>query len=326
MDFSTRVSIPDHSFRISHHDKLLMTGSCFTENVGNFLLNHGFKVSVNPFGIIYNPVSLFNGLKRIIDNELYTTEDLLYFNELYVSLDHHGNFSGMEEIAVLDNINSKLNAAGRQLKDAEYITITLGTSFAYYHKEKQKIVANCHKIPGKEFDKKLLSIAEIVSSFNAIKNSLKAKKIIFTVSPVRHWRDGATENLRSKSILVESIHQIIQENETCFYFPAYEIIMDELRDYRFYAEDMLHPNEVAVKYICKRFSDTYFSSETVSVNREIEKINALLQHRVKNQNTIAEAQFREQVKNTIGEFKIRYPMFDESFFSETSSSNTGNSI
>ncbi|HUM52584.1 MAG TPA: GSCFA domain-containing protein, partial [Chitinophagales bacterium] len=185
--------------------------------------------------------------------------------------------------------------------------ITLGTSFVYEFVEEQKIVANCHKIPNTKFTKRLLKIEEIVGAFDSIQSSLKDKIIILTVSPVRHWRDGAVENQRSKSILIESIHQIIVQHSNCFYFPAYEIMMDELRDYRFYEKDMLHPNSVAVEYIWQRFSETYFSAFTQTLNQQIAKINLLLQHRIKHENTNEQKQFELLVKNSIEKFKLENP-------------------
>ena len=159
----------------------------------------------------------------------------------------------------------------------------------------------------------LLSIDEIKAAFNAVKTQLKDKTVLFTVSPVRHWRDGALENQRSKSILIESIHQLIAENGNCFYFPAYELMMDELRDYRFYAEDMLHPNAVAVKYIWQRFAETYFSEQTQQINAQLEKIHLLLQHRIKNADTQAQATFEQKIQTTIAAFKSKYPDIELGF-------------
>ncbi|MDB5227591.1 MAG: hypothetical protein JWN78_1784 [Bacteroidota bacterium] len=325
MEFSTKVDIPSPAFRITHADKMLMMGSCFTENIGAYLLQNKFKININPFGIIYNPVSLFYNLKRVIDRQFYTEGELLYRNELYLSLDHHGRFSGHDKQQVLENINKEIEAAYNHFKDSHFIFITPGTSFVYRHMEQDRIVANCHKIPNTAFEKRLLRIEEIVSAFDKIQPQLKDKKVLFTVSPVRHWRDGAIENQRSKSILIESIHQIISKYSNCFYFPAYEIVMDELRDYRFYGEDMLHPNATAIKYIWERFSETYFSGETININKEIEKINLLLQHRIKNENTREEKAFQEHIKKTIDVFRKDHPEIDVASTS-SSFSRIGNSM
>ena len=313
MEFSTKVNISKSTFSITHQDSILLLGSCFTENIGNYLKNYQFKSTLNPFGIIYNPVSIFNGLNRITEKKLYIENDLLEHHELFISLDHHGIFSGTDKDKVLENMNAEIENAHEVFNHSKFIIITLGTSFVYHHLQQDKIVANCHKIPNKEFEKRLLTIEEITSSFNEIASKLKDKTILFTVSPVRHWRDGAVENQRSKSILIESIHQLISENDNCFYFPAYEIMMDELRDYRFYTEDMLHPNQVAIKYIWQRFTETYFDDETNLINQKIEKINLLLQHRIKNAHTKSQQDFEQKIKDSIVAFKKMFPTMDVAF-------------
>lgn len=307
MEFRTKINISKSPFVISHSNKLLLTGSCFTENIGNYLKQYRFAVNINPFGIMYNPISIFNTLNNIINQKIYTEQDLLQNNGLYISLDHHGLFSGTDKDEVLAGINKSIEKAHTDFNDGKYIIITLGTSFIYNYLSQNKIVANCHKIPNKEFEKRLLTTEEIKKSYAEIKDKVKDKIILFTVSPVRHWRNGAVENQRSKSILIESIHQLISENSNCHYFSAYEIMMDELRDYRFYEEDMLHPNKVAVKYIWERFAETYFNDDTSSINKKIEKINLLLQHRNKHPNTKEQILFEEKVKNTIFEFKYDFP-------------------
>ena len=254
MEFRTKIQIPISPFFINHSDRILMLGSCFTENIGHRLSYFGFNVHCNPFGILYNPISIFNVIKRIAHEEYFTENDLYRHQDLFVSFEHHGKFSNTQVNVVLDAINNEIKLARQQLKGAKWLILTLGSSSVYRHIKQDKIVANCHKIPNIEFEKNVLTIDAIKSAFNSIQHLVKDINIVFTVSPVRHWRDGAIENLRSKSILIECIHQLISENRNCFYFPSYEIMMDELRDYRFYAEDMLHPNEIAIKYIWKQFS------------------------------------------------------------------------
>lgn len=307
MEFQTKINIPTASFYITHQDKLLFFGSCFTENIGNQLKQYQFAATINPFGIIYNPVSIFGNLKNVADKKVYTETDLLYYNELYLSLDHHGQFSGTDKNEVLAHINTTVEKAHADFKAAKFVILTLGTAFVYTHLEQNRVVANCHKLPNTAFEKRLLTIDEIKAAFGGIKNLLKDKTVLFTVSPVRHWRDGAVENQRSKSILIESIHQLVAENSNCFYFPAYELMMDELRDYRFYTEDMLHPSAVAVKYIWQRFAETYFNEPTRQINIQLEKIHLLLQHRIKNSNTEAQVAFEQKVQTTITDFKSKYP-------------------
>jgi len=307
MEFSTKINLTKYPFQITHQDNVLLCGSCFTENIGKYLKDNHFKTVVNPFGIVYNPISIFNSLDRIIHNKLYYEDELLLQNELYISLDHHGIFSSTDKLMVLQSINSNIENAHSFFSESSVLIITLGTSLVYQHIEQNKVVANCHKIPNPAFYKLFLSVDEIVKAFQIISSSIKDKKILFTVSPVRHWRDGAVGNQRSKSILIESIHQIIEKNNNCFYFPAYEIMMDELRDYRFYAEDMIHPNTVAVKYIWQRFSEIYFAEHTTKIIKRAEKINLLLQHKIKHQNTQEQLLFEEKINQSIMEFKQDFP-------------------
>lgn len=313
MKFTTKVNIPKSAFNITHQDSVLLLGSCFTENIGLYLKNYQFKTIINPFGIIYNPISIFNSVEKISQLQYYNQDDLIYNNELFISLDHHGDFSALIKDIVLDKINNSIEESHIVFKESKYIVFTFGTSFVYEYLANKKIVANCHKIPNNQFLKRILSIEEIVEAFNKIAPILSDKTIIFTVSPVRHWRDGAIENQRSKSILVESIHQIIEKQNNCFYFPAYEIMMDELRDYRFYSEDMLHPNNVAIKYIWQCFSGNYFSDDTQQINHQIEKINLLLQHKIKNPNTQAQIDFENKIKQSIADFKKQYPTITVNF-------------
>lgn len=314
MEFSTKVNIAKPAFSISHQDKILMTGSCFTENIGLFLQYYGFKVNRNPFGIIYNPISIFNGLNNIINPKEYLSEDLTKGNNnLFFSYDHHGSFSHNDKESALKKINEQINDANIFFKNTKFVFITLGTSFVYHHIKQNRIVANCHKVPGTEFEKRLLTINDIISSYNIIKPKLKDKIILFTVSPVRHWRDGAVENQRSKSILHESIHQIISQNQNCFYFPAYEIMMDELRDYRYYTEDMLHPNTVAVKYIWQQFSETYFNDKTQEINKIITKGRLMHEHRVKHVETEVENNFEKHKLEFRNEFKTKFPDIEIDF-------------
>ncbi|HNB49384.1 MAG TPA: GSCFA domain-containing protein [Chitinophagales bacterium] len=313
MDFFTKIKIPKANFSITHQDKILLIGSCFTENIGNYLVQNCFKVNINPFGIIYNPISIFNVIKYIGTSKIYAVEDLLMNNELYLSTDHHGKFSATSSDEILENINSSIYIANKHLQACEYIIITLGTAFVYHHIEQNKTVANCHKLPSAHFQKRILSIAEIKNAFNEIQQYINNKKIIFTVSPVRHWRDGAMENLRSKSILIESIHQLIDEYPNCSYFPAYEIMLDELRDYRFYNEDMLHPNELAVKYIWEKFSATYFHVETTEIIKFIDKGNALFAHKIKHSNTQEHRKLEENKLIYKADFMQKYPNIEFPF-------------
>lgn len=296
MKFTTPVSIPKSEFTISHQQPILLIGSCFAQNIGGKLTGHKFNVSLNPNGIIYNPVSVIKNLKRIINNEFYSAEELIEFNDKWVSFNHHGSFSSFNKDKCLEQINNSLSDAHQQLKQTKTIFITFGSAWVYEYPN-VGIVANCHKIPNKQFNKRLLSVKEILSAFDFVKEALKDTDIVFTVSPVRHVKDGLHENNLSKSTLHLAINNLVKQNDNCHYFPAYEIVIDELRDYRFYKDDLVHPTEFAINYIWNKFSECYFNDETKNLVTEIEKIKTAVTHRPFNFNSEAHQQFiRKQIQ------------------------------
>lgn len=264
---------------ISHQEHVLLLGSCFTENIGEKLVNHKFKANTNPFGIIYNPISLANALNKIIEGYTYTEDDLTEHQTKFISFDHHGSFSSFEQQTCLTEINNEVKSAHQQLPKTKTIIITLGTAWVYELIVNNKIVANCHKIPAKQFNKRLLSVDEVVFAFDKIIAQLKNVNLVFTISPVRHISDGLHENNISKSVLHLAIHQLTNKHNNCYYFGAYEMIMDELRDYRFFKEDMIHPTKQAIDYVWGKFADTYFSTETKTLNLKIEKLLSAAKHK-----------------------------------------------
>lgn len=282
MNFSTKVDIPQAKKPITLDDAIFITGSCFAENIGNFLANYKFNTLVNPFGIIYNPLSIANSLNLILNNKNFTEEDLLFFNEKWLSLQHHGRFSSSDKNSCLSSINNAILTANKQLQEANYLVITFGSAWVYEHIE-HGLVANCHKIPGKYFTKRLLEVHEIVTTFHscikAIREINPAIELVFTVSPVRHTKDGLWENNLSKAVLHLTVKKIIESFERCTYFPAYELVVDELRDYRFFENDMVHPSELAVKYVWQKFSSTYLDDETQNILYKIDKIQQAAAHR-----------------------------------------------
>ena len=278
MKFTTPTAIPKSDFTISHEQSILLIGSCFAQNIGEKLIDNKFNVNINPFGIIYNPISVINEINRIINNQLYTEKELIQFNEKWISFHHHGSFSSTNKATCLEQINTSLNEAHNQLKQSKTIFITVGSAWVYEYPD-VGIVANCHKIPNKQFAKRLLSVKEILSAFDNVKESLKNINIVFTVSPVRHIKDGLHENNLSKSILHLAINNLVEQNDNYHYFPAYEIVIDELRDYRFYKDDLVHPTDLAINYIWNKFSECYFSSTTQQLNSEIKQLKAAINHR-----------------------------------------------
>ena len=250
MDFRTKITIPPANFTISHDDKLMMMGSCFAENMAASLLDCGFQVDMNPFGTVYNPQSLASGIRNLLFRKKYATSDLFFHQGLYHSFSHHSRFSDISAENCIENINRRLEISADFLKSASILVVTYGTSYVYSLKSTGETVTNCHKLPDDHLVRKRLSVADIVDDWSLLIEELKIYnpelKLLFTVSPIRHWKDGAHENQLSKSILLLAIDELIRKNDFCHYFPSYEIVMDELRDYRFYAEDMLHPSSVEI--------------------------------------------------------------------------------
>lgn len=311
MELLTKVNIDKLPFHINHTHNISMIGSCFANNIGKMLIEDGFNVSINPFGILFNPISVSRAIRHITLEYQYKEQDLINYNEQWISLNHHSNFNCDIKEDTLFKINSKIKETKDFYKSSDILFITFGTAWVYTYNINDKIVANCHKIPSKYFSKKLLSIEEILRSYEIlipiIRKNNPSKKIVFTISPVRHWKDGIIENNRSKSVLHLAIMEMIKRYENTYYFPSYEIMIDELRDYRFYKEDMLHPNNQAVKYIYKRFSTLFYNEETKSINNQLRKIKLSLNHKPFNKNSKDYNEFKKKLEIKINNFRIKYP-------------------
>lgn len=283
MNFRTELPPLPFPLKINHHDSLLSIGSCFTEHIGERLSMLKFKHLQNPFGIVYNPISISAQLEDLWSKKQFTTSDLFDSQGLLHSWAHHGSFSDLDKNATLAKINLTLEQAQALLPSVTRLLVTFGTAHVFVLKESGKIVANCHKMPSQVFEKRRLSVAEIVASFILVLQKLKIQQpdlqVILTVSPVRHIRDGFIENQRSKATLLLAIDQICQELDFAHYFPAYELILDDLRDYRFFNADMIHPNEVAIEYVWQRFGAAFFDKNTQELMVQIEAIVQASQHR-----------------------------------------------
>jgi len=304
MNFRTEIKLGAAPFEINYQHEVMLVGSCFSDNIGDKLKDMKMKVSCNPFGISFNPLSIAQSISRIIENKEYTAVE--NFNNLYFSFDHHSSFSSLTKDETLTKINVALHEAHHKLKQANYLFITFGSAWVYRHIAQNRVVANCHKIPNKEFSKELLYIENITEIFTHLISDLKAfnplLNVVFTVSPVRHLKDGFIENQRSKSVLVESVHRLVEANTNCSYFPSYEMVMDDLRDYRFFKKDLLHLNEIGVEYVWEKFCDFYFSNETKAIQTQVQALNALLQHRAINDNLL-----EERKAAALKEIKEKYP-------------------
>tara|TARA_B100000809_G_scaffold78693_1_gene76603 strand:- start:8596 stop:9543 length:948 start_codon:yes stop_codon:yes gene_type:complete len=299
--------------QIDYQSNLLLLGSCFSENIGDKLRYFKFQSTQNPFGILFHPKAIENLITNAINKKAYSSDDLMYQNEVWHSFDAHSSLSSANESVLLSKINSAISLTSKKLEEASHILITLGTSWVYRFIETDTIVANCHKIPQKKFLKELLTVAEITESLEAIivllKSVNKNVSITFTVSPVRHLKDGFIENTQSKSHLISAIHTIINKQNVS-YFPSYEIMMDELRDYRFYAEDMIHPNKTAVNYIWGKFVDTWFSEETNSTMKEIDEIQKGISHRPFHENSEQHQQFLLKLEQKKSSLQERLPFIN----------------
>lgn len=280
--FQTKVEIPDSLVKISYQDKIMSFGSCFAENMGGKLEHSFFDVDKNPFGVLYNPVSIKNSLELLIHKSEFKCDDVFENRGLWQSFSHSSLFSDISKEACLEKINSRFVKAKKTLSDTRIILITFGTAWVYENKESGSVVSNCHKLPSYNFERKRISVEQIVSDYSVLIENLLSNfpemKFIFSVSPIRHWKDGPHENNISKSILLLAIEQLQKHFNQVLYFPAYEIQLDELRDYRFYASDMLHPSTVAVDYIWERFASTFFADETKGLMKRLNQLRADLNH------------------------------------------------
>lgn len=300
MNFTTKVSINKYNFPIDYNSKVMLLGSCFAENMGEKFRYFKFHHVVNPFGIIFNPVSFEKLINRAVNKIEFTEKDIFFHNDLWHCYDVHSVLSNTSSELLLENLNTILHSFTNQIQEATHVILTYGTSWVYRNKTSNEIVANCHKVPQNKFTKELLSIETIQKSIqNTIDLVCKINsncKFIFTVSPVRHIKDGFVENQRSKSHLISAIHNINNQPSTVNYFPSFEIMMDELRDYRFYAEDMLHPSQAAIDYIWIKFFENYVDEKEFATMNQVCEIQRALKHRPFNPNTESHQKFLESLR------------------------------
>lgn len=282
MKFKTSITQPKAKFSIGIEDLSFFIGSCFSQNIGAKFENHNLNNEINPFGTVFNPVSIQNQIEELIA-EKYSGENIIEFDDRFISLNHNSFFSNPSKSELISKIKSTQINAKQALNSAQNVFITLGTSWVYVWNENNKIVANCHKIPQTKFKKRLLEIEEIQNSLEQIiYNLLKINKdlnIVFTVSPVRHLKYGFIENSLSKARLIEAVYQIISKKPNTFYFPAYEIFIDDLRDYRFYEDDMVHPSNLGVEYVWQIFKNCFFKESDLEWLKKLENLKKALNHK-----------------------------------------------
>lgn len=316
MNFTTKIPIPKNINFIEYRSKILLFGSCFAENIGEKLRYYKFQTQVNPFGIIFNPFSIEKLIERVVVQRHFTKSDIFFFNERWHCYEAHSELSHPDSEVVLSNLNQILSDTQKQLQQATHIIFTYGTSWVYRHIETNSIVANCHKVPQKQFTKELLSIDSIQKSIQntiSLIATLNPKcNFIFTVSPVRHLKDGFVENQVSKAHLIAAIYSFLQESEVVppsgarGIFPSFEIMMDELRDYRFYADDMIHPSQLAIDYIWERFTATQIDANAIATMELVQTIQKGLAHRPFNPNSESHQKFEANLKEKIATVEAQY--------------------
>ncbi len=313
MQYSTPVELPEYPWQFDHVSELMLMGSCFAENIGQKLSRFKYNVDVNPFGILYNPVSVANSLKILLGQRYFTKNDLAQRNGLWFSFNHHSRFSSKDAEQTLLQINEHIKSASEKIVRADYLFLTFGTAWVYELKSTGQVVSNCHKVASSEFSRYRLPVVEIVEIYTELIEELHRKnprlKIIFTVSPIRHWQDGAIENHVSKATLLLAINHILENvgKKMCNYFPSYEIVMDELRDYRYYADDMIHLSPLAVNHIWNKFQEVLIQKKAIVLSAEIEKIVKAVEHRPFNSDTLAHQRFLKKSIETINKLTLSYP-------------------
>ncbi len=312
--FRTSVVVQESSQLIDYADYMMFIGSCFAQNIGSRFEERLYNVKVNPLGVVYNPTSVAVALIDIANNRLIRDEDVSFYNHLWHSFRLHGSFSSTDKGFVIERANMALVEAQKHLQRCKTLVITFGTAWVYYLKDTNEAVANCHKYPDQAFYRRLLSVDEIVVSWQDVIAQLRAfnpdLRMIFTISPVRHWKDGAHGNNISKATLMLAINQLMNHDSSLEYFPAYEIMMDDLRDYRFYADDMLHPSSAAQDYIFGCFNSAFLDKRAIGFGKESFRLVNALGHRPLQGMTDDYRKFINSTMSKIEALQAKYPLID----------------
>ncbi|MEP1223561.1 GSCFA domain-containing protein [Maribacter dokdonensis] len=310
MNLLTEIPLSKANNPIDYSSQLLLLGSCFSENIGAKLSYYKFQGIQNPFGILFHPLAIERIIEKSVNQEFFTEEDVFNENEQWHSFDAHSSLSNPSKAQIIEDLNNAISRTSTQVNKASHIIITLGTAWVYRKTSSNKVVANCHKVPQSNFTKELLSVEEVVKSLKQVITFVQSVnptvQFIFTVSPVRHLKDGFLENQRSKAHLIAAIHQVLNEDRVS-YFPSYELMMDELRDYRFYAKDMIHPNETAIEYIWEKFVEVWLASNTSSTMKKIEKVQKGMLHKPFNENSDQQQKFLVKLNVLKSEIQTEFP-------------------
>ncbi len=320
MELSTKIPIPKSNHPIDYNSRIVSFGSCFADEVGKKFEHFKFNHLTNPFGILFHPLAIEKVIDFALSEKKFTQDDIFLLDERWHCFDVHSALSHPDKEWMLTTLNDTLNVTRQNIIEATHFIITLGTAWIYRHIESNEIVANCHKVPQKAFEKKLLSIDEIATSLENLVSKVKAVNpeisFTFTISPVRHLKDGFVENQLSKAHLISGLHKFLESQNSPLlwggvgagdYFPSYEILMDELRDYRFYAQDMIHPNQLAINIIWERFSDTYFTKETFATLKEVDVVQNRLAHKPFNAQSDSHHKFLKSLSQKINLLQQQFP-------------------
>lgn len=314
MELITSVKPGKSPVRISYNDPVMFIGSCFASSIGSKLQEGKMPVLINPAGTVYNPVSVINTLELITSGKRYSRDSLFFHDGLWLSFSHYTEFSSTDPEITLERINNAAEAAERFMSEARVLFVTFGTARIFRLKQSGEIVSNCHRLPASSFNRELLTVTEITSMWKKYLDHLAARypalKVVFTISPVRHWKDGAHGNQVSKSVLFLAVEELLSHSSSPGYFPAYEIMMDELRDYRYYADDMLHPSQMAVDYIWEIFAGSYLDDKTLNLHREISKISRSLNHRISDKSGAGPGEFARSMLDKISKIGKELPSVD----------------
>ena len=326
MKLTTEINIPKSNHPISYHSKILAFGSCFAENMGAKFQYYKFQSTTNPFGILFHPLAIEKVIHLALSEKKFTENDIFFLNERWHCFDAHSILSHPDKEVLLQNLNEALQITKDQLKESTHFILTPGTAWVYKHKSSYEVVANCHKVPQNQFEKQLLSVSVIKECLQRIVEKIKLANpnitFIFTISPVRHLKDGFAENQRSKAHLIAALHQYLSVPNSPHlgkgagpavrtgrgedYFPSYEILMDELRDYRFYADDLIHPSQPAIDIIWQRFAETYFTKETFVIMKEVDSIQKKLKHKPFNTTSDVYKQFLKLLYEQKNNLQIKF--------------------
>lgn len=311
MELQTQIALRSSKNPIDYESKVLLLGSCFSDSIGEKLLNFQFDVLSNPFGVIFNPVSLHRLIRRAIDSEEFVESDFFCDREQWQCYELHSTFNRESQEEAIKEANKALTSFRSYLEEATHLILTLGTAQGYLLKVRKQMVSNCHKQEAKLFEKQLLSISKIEEALKQIHTLVRAVNptigFVYTLSPVRHRKDGFVENQRSKAHLCAAIHKVIDQDTSIDYFPSYELLLDELRDYRFYDRDLLHPNALAVDYIWDLFTKVSMTDKTLESLKKVSQISKGFSHRPFQPNTESHRLFLETLEEKIGELQKEYP-------------------